>query len=188
MLRKANLKDMPAMMFMIGQAQAFLSHLQINQWQNGYPSSVIIEQDIQNGNAWVLEDNNTLIALAVVAFAIEPTYLKIYNGSWLTDGDYAVIHRLTVHEQWKGKGIGTLLFEKIETLAKMRNVQSIRVDTHQDNFIMRKLITKSGYQYCGEIFLEDGQPRLGYEKVLTKIFLPQNQEKSTIFATNKIKS
>ena len=164
--RKANLEDMPAMMCMITQAQAFLRHLQVNQWQNEYPSSTIMEQDIRNGNAWVLEDGAMPIALAVVAFAVEPTYLQIYNGAWLSHGDYAVIHRMTVHDQWKGKGVGTLLFEKIETLAKVQNVQSIRIDTHQDNFIMRKLIAKSGYHECGEIFLNDGQPRLAYEKIL----------------------
>jgi len=168
--RKANFEDVPAMMLMIKQAQIFLHALHINQWQNGYPSQDIIEQDIINCNAWILENNTTLIALAVVVFEIEPTYLQIYNGTWLTCGDYAVIHRLAVHDQWKGKNIGTLLFEKIENLAKAQNTQSIRVDTHQDNFVMQKLILKSGYHYCGDIFLTDGEQRLAYEKPLSKLY------------------
>jgi len=165
LFRKANFEDMPVMMLLIEQAQAFLQGSHVDQWQNGYPSQDIIEQDIINGNAWVLENDTMLIALAIVAFDIEPTYLQIYNGAWLTCGDYAVIHRLAVHDQWKGKGIGALLFEKIENLAKTQNIQAIRVDTHQDNLAMQKLILKSGYHYCGEIFLADGHQRLAYEKV-----------------------
>jgi len=164
--RKANQEDMPAMMLLIGQAQAFLSHLQINQWQNGYPSQEIVEQDIRDGNAWILEDSTALIAMVVVSFDVEPTYLQIYDGAWLTQGNYAVIHRLTVDDRRKGQGIGALLFEKMETLIREKKTPSIRVDTHQDNFVMRKLLTKLGYHYCGEILLEDGQPRLAYEKVI----------------------
>ena len=166
LFRKANFEDMPAMMLLIAQAQAFLSHLHVNQWQNGYPSQEIIEQDIRDENAWILEDNLALIAMVVVTFDVEPTYLQIYKGAWLTDGDYAVIHRLTVHDQWKGKGIGTQLFEKIESLVRTKGTPSIKIDTHQDNFVMQKLLTRFGYHYCGEIVLADGQPRLAYEKVI----------------------
>lgn len=42
---------------------------------------------------------------------------------------------------------------------------NLRVDTHEDNRIMRHCIEKFGFVYCGVIYLQNGDPRLAYQKV-----------------------
>ena len=42
---------------------------------------------------------------------------------------------------------------------------NLRIDTHRDNRIMRRLIEKSGFTYCGVIVLADGSERLAYQKI-----------------------
>ena len=42
----------------------------------------------------------------------------------------------------------------------------MRIDTHTDNKVMQKLLTKLGFQRCGIIYvIEDNYPRYAYEKV-----------------------
>ena len=43
--------------------------------------------------------------------------------------------------------------------------RNLRVDTHEDNRIMRHCIEKSGFGYCGIIHLQDGAPRLALQKI-----------------------
>ena len=41
----------------------------------------------------------------------------------------------------------------------------LRADTHEDNKIMQKVVLKNGFQETGIIYVEDGTPRIAYEKV-----------------------
>lgn len=40
----------------------------------------------------------------------------------------------------------------------------MRIDTHENNKVMQHLIKKNGFQECGIIYVEDGSPRIAYEK------------------------
>ena len=44
-------------------------------------------------------------------------------------------------------------------------ISNIRIDTHRDNRIMQKLISRSGFSYCGIILLADGAERLAYQRI-----------------------
>lgn len=51
-------------------------------------------------------------------------------------------------------------------MCRGKEIKSIRIDTHQDNKSMQRLILKNNFEYCGIIYVEDGSERLAYEKVL----------------------
>ena len=44
---------------------------------------------------------------------------------------------------------------------------TIRIDTHHDNRTMRTLLDKYSFTYCGIILLENGDPRLAYQRTNT---------------------
>ena len=50
--------------------------------------------------------------------------------------------------------------------ARAAGVPSLRCDTHADNATMQHTLEKNGYIRCGTIYLADGAPRIGYERVL----------------------
>ena len=91
---------------------------------------------------------------------------NIYNGQWLNNGDYAVIHRIAVSEKAKGKGIASAIIKEVEGLCKENGVNSIKIDTHKDNISMQKLLEKNTFKYCGIIYLEDGSERIAFEKLI----------------------
>ena len=94
----------------------------------------------------------------------EDVYDRIYDGRWLSDGKYAVIHRVAVADGYRGRRLSALFIELAERLCSERNVCSIKVDTHEDNLPMQTVLKNNGFQYCGVVFLESGAKRLAFEK------------------------
>lgn len=163
-LRKSNLNDIPHIMGIMRQAQTYMKENGIDQWQNGYPDENTIKDDINNGYGYVLAHEESLMGTAAVIFDGEKTYDKIYDGSWLTSGSYAAVHRVAVSSACRNTGAAAVMMECIEKMCLERKVYSMKIDTHEDNLPMRRSLRKCGFQYCGIIYLEDGSRRLAFEK------------------------
>ena len=127
------------------------------QWTGGYPSKLIMQNSISRGYNYVILENNEIMATFDLILDDEPTYSYIENGQWLNDDKYAVIHRLA--SNGKARGVAQFCFEW--SFAQFPN---IKIDTHESNFAMRKVLAKVGYQYCGIIYIADGSPRLAFQK------------------------
>lgn len=165
-LRKATLQEIPAIWEILQQAIARRKQDGSQQWQDGYPNEQSIHNDLANGSAYVLTDQDQIIAYAAIIFDIEPAYTDI-QGKWLTNDRYVVIHRVATSNEVIGKGIATHLFRLIEDIALDSKVYSIKVDTNFDNIPMLKILDKLGYTYCGEVFFR-GAARKAFEKVLLR--------------------
>lgn len=134
-----------------------------DQWQDGYPNEQSIQEDLNNGNAYVVTEDEVVLAYAAIIFDKEPAY-EIIEGTWLSNNDYAVVHRVAASELAKGKGIATKLFQMVEGICLDSGVHSIKVDTNFDNIPMLKILEKLGYSYCGEVYFRGGA-RKAFEKV-----------------------
>lgn len=112
----------------------------------------------------------------VATFALlrggEPTY-GVIEGAWLTPGwdgagnpTYIAIHRVAVSVARRGTGVSTAMLNYAEYVAREAGRISLRIDTHHGNVVMRRMLEKHGFIPCGTIHLEDGDPRVAYEKLL----------------------
>lgn len=164
--RKAIETDIAEIMPIFYQAQEYLKQKGINQWQNNYPNIDVVKNDIKNNNCYVLIDSVKVIATVSISFNPEVTYGSIYEGKWINNEEYAVIHRIAIDNNYKGTGLSSLILEKIEKLCFAKNVHSIKTDTHRDNVAMQKMLKKNGFEYCGIIYLLDGNERFAFEKIL----------------------
>ncbi len=129
-----------------------------NQWINGYPNIELIKQDIYEEKSYVCVDGNEILGVFYFSIGPDPTYLNIYEGDWLTDAPYGVVHRIASSGRQKGVASYCLnwCFDKCP---------NIKIDTHKDNIIMQNLLMKNGFTRCGIIYLEDGAERIAYQKV-----------------------
>ncbi len=50
-------------------------------------------------------------------------------------------------------------------MCKQRGIHSIKIDTHQENLPMRRFLEKNAFQYCGIIYLENGDERMAFERL-----------------------
>lgn len=164
--RKAVEEDINIIMNIIKQAQAYFREKEINQWQNNYPNEEIITNDIKNKNSYVLLENDNIIGTVAVTFDGEKNYECIYGGKWISNHEYAVIHRIAVDTKYKGLGLASIIIKNIEEICLNRGIHSIKVDTHQENVSMQKLLQKNKFQHCGIIYLEDKSKRIAFEKIL----------------------
>jgi RimJ/RimL family protein N-acetyltransferase len=166
--RKAIYSDIDRIMDIIKNAQDHFKSEGIDQWQNGYPNYEIIKEDILNENSYVLLDHEIIIGTVSLSFDGEKTYEKIYDGEWLSNEKYAVIHRMAIDINYKGLGLASWVVKNLEEICLNQEIDRIKVDTHVDNLPMTKVLKKNGFEYCGIIYLEDKSPRVAFEKKLTR--------------------
>lgn len=164
--RRAVEEDINNIMNIIKQAQAYFKEKGINQWQDNYPNNKTISSDIAEKNSYVLIKDNNIVATAAVSFDGEKTYESIYEGEWISNNEYAVIHRIAVDNTYKGSGMSSQIIKNVEQLCLNKGIYSIKVDTHEENISMQKLLKKNKFQYCGMIYLEDRSKRIAFEKIL----------------------
>lgn len=147
------------------EARDRIGRLGIDQWQERYPTREIIAEDIRLGRSYVArDDDGSLCGVFAVIDDGEPTYDKIYDGAWLTDGEYLAVHRVAVSPQKLRRGVAGSAMRFVEQMAAERGRASVRIDTHQGNIPMRGMLERNGYVHCGSIYLESGEHRVAYEK------------------------
>ena len=157
MIRQATTQDIPAILRIYDAARAFMRRTgNMTQWSGGYPSEEIVRTDILQGVCYVLENGaGHLHAAFALIPGDDPTYARI-EGAWRDDTPYATIHRTGSD----GTEHGT--FRAILAFAGAHH-EHLRADTHADNIPMQNCLQKSGFIYCGIIYLKNGDPRRAYE-------------------------
>lgn len=166
-IRLAEAKDLPKITALYDSAKELLRSRGIDQWQNGYPNAESAAADIRGGESYVLEEEGEVVGTAYIGFGTEPTYDKIVKGAWKCAPErYAFLHRVAVSSAYSGRGLALQFFHEAEKLCREKGVTVLRCDTHRQNLAMQKTLERSGFAYCGIIYLEDGAERFGYEKSL----------------------
>lgn len=168
LLQASKPQDIATIMQLIGYAQDMFAAQGIDQWQNGYPNTHSIKQDMAAGHSYVVRNSaRQIVGTAMISFDGEPTYKHI-DGEWLskTDSSYAVVHRIAIHPQWKQQGIARFILAHTWQRILQGHASSFRIDTHKQNVAMQALIKKMGFSYCGIIYVDDGSERLAFEKIV----------------------
>ena len=158
-IRKSTFEDLPVILNLRDQAREIMrSYGNKDQWPEGYPLQEKFENDIEQGHSYLMMDGQGLV-VGTFAFIPGPdiTYKVIYDGQWLNDEPYFVIHRIASTPE--SHGILNALLDYCEAISP-----NIRIDTHADNIIMIKGLKKRGYLYCGIIHLLNGDERLAFQK------------------------
>ena len=155
-VRRAAWEDLPRIEEIYAYARAFMAaHGNPNQWGKTHPPREQLEQDIAEGNLYVVTAGDTIHGVFFFLIGPDPTYSYIENGAWHADRPYGTIHRIA------GDGSGGILRAAVE-FGKQRT-DYLRIDTHEDNIVMQRAVEKQGFRRCGTIYLADGSPRIAYD-------------------------
>jgi len=157
-IRPTTSQDLPDIMSIYDYAKVFMAkHGNPHQWSSSYPSLALILEDMERKNSYVCEVESEVVAIFYYAFEVEKNYNTITDGSWLNTAPYGVIHRIASNGLVSGVGSFCLDWA-------LNQCGNLKLDTHRDNTIMRNLLRKNAFTYCGIIYLEDGDERLAYQK------------------------
>ena len=99
-----------------------------------------------------------------IDFNGEPAYNTL-SGSWLSSQPYVVLHRLALSPSFRGRGLAASVFQAAEKMARSKDVHSFKVDTDSPNQIMRHILEKQGFVYCGTICFDNSE-KIAFEKLL----------------------
>lgn len=168
-IRKANEADIGALMPIFEEARRTIATLGIDQWQNGYPSEEVIREDVRLGQSYLVEEGGAICGTFALLENGEPTYDTIYGGHWLSgDGSraYVAIHRVAIAVCRRGSGIAGQILAFAAERAEELAFPSLRIDTHEGNVVMRRMLEKNGFSHCGTIYLTDESKRVAYERLL----------------------
>ena len=166
LIRRTKENDIKEMMRIVRQAQEYMRSQNINQWQNGYPNEAVFLEDISKEISYVAEEEGKVIGTFAFAVMEEPTYKEIFEGEWKGSSEYAVIHRVAVDNEVKGKGLGGQMVEYAVRECENQNIDTLRIDTHRDNLSMQRMLLKNGFERRGIIYLESGDERIAFEKIV----------------------
>lgn len=161
MIRKATHDDIEAIMGIVRSAQLALYELGIDQWQDGYPRSENIAEDIKQGVGYVVANGSAILAYAAIILAGEPAYEQIAD-LWRTSDKYVVVHRLCVDGSARRQGIALRLMQHATHIAREHGISAFRIDTHKGNIRMLGMMQRLGFSHVGKIVYESGE-REAYE-------------------------
>ena len=113
---------------------------------------------LQWGNTYVCVEHDKIIATFYYKEGIDDTYVRIYEGQWLNEAPYGVVHRITSDGTIRGAASFCLNWA-------FNKCGNLKIDTHRDNIVMQHLLDKNGFKYCGVVYLENGSERIAYQKV-----------------------
>lgn len=152
--RKATQSDYNHIVEIYQSAILHLDSMGIHQWDEAYPSTAIIEDDIQNQEMYV----GLIDGEIVTAFTLNSKYDEEYiKGNWqYSNFPFSVLHRFCVSPQYQNKGVGTQTMAFIENTLKSENFQSIRLDAFSLNPFSLRLYEKFGFTKVGEVTFSKG--------------------------------
>ena len=159
MIRNACPEDFPRILQIYAAARAFMARTgNPTQWGNSFPPEELLRDDIRLGRLYVVEENGTVQGVFAFLLGEDPTYQVIEGGAWRSDAPYGALHRVASAGEVRG------LFPQIVEYA-WGVIPHLRIDTHENNAVMRHQIEKYGFQPCGIIYTDDGTPRIAFERI-----------------------
>ena len=163
-IRNATESDVSRMMEIYAYARKFMAeHDNPRQWGlTNWPPEKLIHEDIRTERSYVCVDENDRVIGAFFfdyGIDVEDTYEYIEDGEWIGDNNYGVIHRIA--GDGSRKGIGEFCINWA-----YEQCGHLKMDTHDDNYVMQNLFKKLGFKRCGVIYIvEDSDPRVAFEKI-----------------------
>lgn len=135
-------------------------------WDENYPSRVLVESDIKNGNLYIAKQGNEIVAVSFLGKKEEE------KENWELSLNSALgVARICVSPKFQGQGIGTRFMEFLIKKAKSLNADGMHFHVCTKNESAIKMYEKVGFKNYGL-----GKSNYGYDfyKYEQSFFEPKN--------------
>lgn len=162
---KGKREDLVDIISIISECKKSMESQGIFQWDEYYPTIDVVENDIDDGNCYVMKYNNRCVAYVAIN---EEQREDCNKAVCSTDGGNGlVIHRLCVHPTFQDKGIAKTILKFIEKFSNKNKYSCIRLDAYSENKKALRLYENFGYNKVGEVFFPGRKPPFFcYEKYI----------------------
>ena len=163
-LRQATMADASTAVDILHSARDFQREQGFVQWPDGYPDHTDVQNDIEEGNGYVLLVDEQIAGYMYIGFDGDPAYPQV-KGAWHSDLPYAVVHRMGIGGDFRGKGLADKAFSLVAHFCLDRGIFNLRIDTDEANKRMQHILKKNGFSYCGTVIQGNGD-RMAFDKIL----------------------
>jgi len=118
------------------------------QWDDSYPNSEVVKNDIKKGWLFGGFEKENLIALIAIT---DDEPIEYHELKWNSVSPYKIIHRLCVDTNYMRKGYANKMMSFAENYCRSINMHSIRLDTYTPNEGARNFYSKLNYIKTGEV-------------------------------------
>lgn len=160
MLTKAKASDLDELDAIAKRTITHMIEKNISQWKYSYPRLIHFEQDIIKKALYVYKEKGHIIGFGVILPENDPPYQTITG--WLRSKSL-VIHRIMTDPLHQKKGIAQMIINKAIEIGNNDGYQSIKTDTHPDNYKMIQFLKKNNFVEIGYLEIIN---RIAYEKIL----------------------
>ena len=111
----------------------------------------------KNKELYVCVEKGKIAGVFMFTERPDKTYREIFQGEWLNEKPYGTMHRMA--SSGIQKGVSSFCLDWC-----FKQCGNVKGDTHEDNYVMQKVFEKNGFRRCGIIYVEDGTPRIAYQR------------------------
>lgn len=148
MIRIATMKDLDRIDEIAVMTIDDMARSQIPQWDMSYPRKEHYKLDVDRGDLFVFEQEGIIVGAMTLRIEQDPPYETITG--WLSPhGKSFVIHRVIVDPNYRRQGVFHQLLTHAIDVTNQYGFQSIKIDTHKENYKMRQFLESHGFQYIG---------------------------------------
>lgn len=121
-------------------------------WERGvYPIESTAKKALDKDELYVLEDNNCIVAAAIINQTQVPEYKNCNWTYQAPDDEIMVLHTLVVDPEKSKKGYGKMFVDFYEEFSAKLGIKYLRMDTNVKNVVARKFYKKIGYKEVGVV-------------------------------------
>jgi ribosomal protein S18 acetylase RimI-like enzyme len=141
---------------------------QIFQWNTSYPTLDIIRRDVIEGSLFILEGDGDSGPVAAITInqSMEIPEIEGNKEIWQGGNAFSAIHRLCVHPEHQGLGLGKRLLREAEELCGQQGRTSLRLMVLDSNRFAVGLYTAMGFVKRGERRFRDAHIFVFMEKII----------------------
>lgn len=143
-------EDLDVLTSLYVQAVKYLeSHVNYPKWHSDYPCRDSIRSCIQAGTQFICTENGCPVGAVVLNEEPDGRYEAVSWASSLQQGEYLVLHTLSVSPACYGQGIGSKMVALCIQYARKNGYKAIRLDVVPGNVPAIRLYEKMGFTYAG---------------------------------------
>ncbi len=151
--RSAHIEDLDAIVAVVQAATRHMDDQGIPQWDDIYPSNIILQADIEQKHMQVIEDEGHIIAFVTLNEEQSPEYSDV---PWSYSGRVLVVHRLAIDPAHQRKKLASQLMDYAEKEAASKGYDTIRLDAFIQNPAAVLLYEGLGYRKAGTVRFRKG--------------------------------
>lgn len=155
MLVPAHLSDLPDILSLCACCRDILLSQGITQWDETYPDKAIFQADITRSHTFLQRDGSGRLVAYFAMDTEDDLQWAIRTRAYAPPACALLLHRLCIHPQLQGRGLGRSCIQFAEKQARALGYRALLLTVFAQNKRAISFYQSLGYLDCGALLFEE---------------------------------